>query len=130
DLFTCVCCLWGTDCSPGPFRHAAAQQTTSETATLLNRKSIAPGQLPDLHSVSREDRDQYTLPLAVVSDVGRAGHAGNHLHFLSGLVARHGRVAPARDEHPTPGHLDAVEPTRALGDHARRLVARLPRQHR
>src|SRR5438034_11750027 len=54
----------------------------------------------------------------------------SHLHFLSGLVARHGRVAPARDEHPTPGHLDAVEPTRALGDHARRLVARLPRQHR
>src|SRR3989442_5725735 len=86
-------------------------------------------QLPDLHSVSREDRDQYTLPLAVVSDVGRAGHAGNHLHFLSGLVALHGRVAPARDEHPTPGHLDAVEPPRALADPTRRVVARLLLHH-
>src|SRR2546425_12495736 len=77
-------------------------------------------QLPDLHSVSREVRDQYTLPLAVVSDVGRAGHARNHLHFLSRLVARHGRVSPARDEHPTPRHLDAVRAATDLGDHARR----------
>src|SRR5213593_3833021 len=48
---TGVCCLCGTDCSLGSCRHAAAQQTTSETATLPNPKSIVSRQLPNLHSV-------------------------------------------------------------------------------
>src|SRR3989442_8294162 len=46
------------------------------------------------------------------------------------LFRSHGRVAPARDEQSVPGNLDAVEPARTFGDHAGRLVARLPRQYR
>src|SRR6266550_8569742 len=50
-------------------------------------------QLPDLHSVSREDRDQDAFALAVVPDVRGTRHAGDQLHFLAGLVARDGRIA-------------------------------------
>src|SRR6266516_2726845 len=86
-------------------------------------------QLPDLHSVSREDRDQDTFALAVVPDARGTRHAGDQLHFLAGLVARDGRIAPARGEYPGAADLDPVEPPRAFCDHARRLVPRVPRQN-
>src|SRR5438552_19051304 len=87
-------------------------------------------QLPDLHSVSREDRDQNAFALAVIPDVRGTRHAGDQLHFLASLVARDGRIAPARGEYPGAADLDPVEPPRAFCDHARRLVPRLPRQNR
>src|SRR2546427_12342985 len=87
-------------------------------------------QLPDLDPVPRENGDQEAVALRVVADVGRARHASHHLHFLTGLVARHRRIIPARHENlPTRDH-DTVERSRALGDDARRLVLGLPREHR
>src|SRR3989442_4818107 len=66
--------------------------------------------LPDLHSVPCEDRDQDPFALGVVPDVRGTRHAGDHLHFLAGLVARDGRIAPARGEYPGAADLDPVDP--------------------
>src|SRR3989442_13934346 len=87
-------------------------------------------QLPDLDPVPRENGDQEAVALRIVADVGRARHAGHQLHLLTGLIARHGRIIPARHENPPTRDHDAVEPSRALGDDAGRLVLRLPREHR
>src|SRR5881394_290648 len=83
-------------------------------------------QLPDLHAIPRQRGDQQAIPLRVVADIGGAGDPADQFHLLARLVARHARIGPARHQDPATFHDDAVESTRALRDHARRLVAGLP----
>src|SRR5436309_10243016 len=92
--------------------------------------AVALRQLPDLDAVRGEHGNEHAVSLRVVPDVGRARNARDELYLLTGLVARHGGITPARDEDLAADDHDAVEPARALGDHARRLVPRFPREHR
>src|SRR3989454_2753770 len=92
--------------------------------------AVALRQLPDLDAVRGEHGNEHAVSLPVVPDVGRARNARDELYLLTGLVARHGGITPARDEDLAADDHDAVEPARSLGDHSRRLVLRLPREHR
>src|SRR2546427_5973808 len=119
---------------PPPARRAGPRALPAapggpRAASAERRSDSRRRQLPDLYPVPREDGNQHAVALRVVADVGRTRHAGDQLHLLAGFVARYGRITPARDEDPAADDLDAVEPARALGDHTRRLVPRLPREH-
>src|SRR5437867_2098060 len=87
-------------------------------------------QLPDLHSIPCQNRNQHTISFGIVTDVGGGRHAGDHLYFLAGFVRGHGGVGPARHQNPRADYVDAVESAGALGDDLGRFVPRLPREHR
>src|SRR5438876_9366179 len=79
-------------------------------------------QLPDLNPMPRKNRNQHPMPFCVVPDIGWARHAGDHLHFLPGLVRGDSGVSPARHQYPYARDLDAVEsasaPVEDLGEFA------------
>src|ERR1041385_1587223 len=72
-----------------------------------NKTVVRSGQLPDLHPVPREDRDQHPPALAVEPDIRRTRHARDHLHFLSRFITRHRRITPARHQDPITGDLES-----------------------
>src|SRR5216117_3260565 len=111
-----------------PARPASSPGRTTSSIRRATIRLTAPAAARS-HPVPREDGNQHAVALRVVADVGRTRHAGDQLYFLAGFVARYGRITPARDEDPAADDLDAVEPARALGDHTRRLVPQLPREH-
>src|SRR5438552_8891024 len=60
--------------------------------------AVALQHLPDLDAVRGEHGNEHAVSLRVVPDVGRARNARDELYLLTGLVARHGGITPARDE--------------------------------
>src|SRR2546430_17049707 len=54
------------------------------------------GQLPNLHAIPRQYRNQQAIPLRVVADIGGTRDAADQSHLLPRFVARHAGIGPAR----------------------------------
>src|SRR6267142_1539481 len=84
-------------------------------------------QLPNLHAIPGEDRNQQAVPLHVVTDIGGTRNPGDDLRALRAVEPGDRGVRPARHDDLPSDDLDAVEPTDASGDDRGCLVTWLPR---
>src|SRR2546427_7826691 len=73
-------------------------------------------QLPNLHAISGEDRNQQAISFWVISEIGGTWHSGDDLRALRAVEPRDRGVRPARHDHFPPDHLHALQPTAAPGD--------------
>src|SRR4029077_1220359 len=120
-----------------PYAHGEVTRQSGCRVTRLTRRSRASVsvrplrellQLPNLHAIPSEDRNQQAISFRVISEIGGTWHSGGVLRALGAVEPRDRRIGPARHDDLSPDHLDAIEPTGASGDYGGRAVARLPRE--